>query len=737
MKKTDFCILNFVLWLSLIASLKSEPLTEKQQGDQSDSLLASSKIEIYVQQTDSKMIIDGILDEKAWQEAQSYEEYFYQHQPLDREPSSEKTRVMVLQDANMIYFGIQCYDSEPEKIFASSMRRDRNYGSGEVIELLLDTFRDNRNCYAFDTNPLGGKGDALIGDRGNHINKQWDCVVYMDGRVNELGWAAEFAIPFKSLKYKNSEVVDWGINISREIKHRQEETYLVPVPRALGHNAKFRGELFGILRNIHPPHQRFNSEVYPYLLMGRTNIYGTETDRKNEFNSGIDFKYNITSQLALDLTYQTDFAQAEAEEEIVNVTRFNILRQEKREFFLQNAGFFQFGLGQRNQSNFMLFDSRTIGIQDRQRIPLVGGGKLTGRVGKYSLGILSLQSEKTNLEDGMVQPSTNYSVFRLKRDISKNSHLGLMVLSQQVTSSNFSRALGVDGQWNLTPSIRLDGSMARSFSPAPTSRDMAGDIGFVLNKEWIDVDFRYTYIDSLFNPRMGFVRRSNIRNIDGNITFTKYINGRYLQNIAVSSDLLYITDHQQILQTRDNSFGLALLSRKGDEVVFGITRSYEFVPDQASIRDIYINPGTYDTRTQSVSLNTYRSRPINVNSTYLWGELFDGKQKALTLEGRAKLSNHLSVDFAYTYNQLDLNNGNLISNVLSSRWTHSFTPDLFAKAYLQWNTADKRFSANFLLDYTYKPRSHIYLVYNENQDTLLHQPKDRIFMLKLTYLWQI
>jgi hypothetical protein len=708
-----------------------------QLGSQTVSIDTSGKIELYVRWTDKTIQIDGVLDDEAWHDAEPYEDYFYQLQPLDRAPSSEKTCVMVLQNADMIYFGIQCYDSEPDKIFASSMRRDRNYGSGEVIELLLDTFRDNRNCYAFDTNPLGGKGDAIIRDQGNHVNKQWECVIYMDGALNAQGWGAEFAIPFKSLKYKEGEVVDWGINITREIKHRQEETYLVPIPRAWGHMAKFRGELFGLLRNIRPPKRGFDVQFYPYLLAGRTTIYGNGTQRKNEFTGGVDFKYDITPQLALDLTYKTDFAQAEAEEEIVNVTRFNILRQEKREFFLQSAGLFQFGPGQRNQRNFLLFDSRTIGIQERQRIPLLGGGKLTGRAGSYSVAALSLQSEGTDLEGGIYQPSTNYSVLRLKRDVAKNSHIGLMAQSQQATSSSYSRAFGLDGLWNISEIIRLDASAARSFSPGAGSKSIAGDIGFLLNKEWIDVNLRYTYIDSLFNPKMGFVLRPDMRNTDGTIMLTKWINNRYIQNIAVSSGLVYITDHQQRLQTRDNSYSVSLLSGGGDEIEISAIRSYEYVPKETLIRDIKIDAGIYKTWEQSVSLSSYQARPITLSSGFQWGQLFDGHSYAVDLSGTGKVSNHLSVDLAYTYNHLDLKNGMLKSHVWASRWTHSFTPDLFAKVYLQQNTADERFSVNFIMDYAYRPRSHIYLVYNENQDTWIKNPKDRIIMLKITSLWQM
>jgi hypothetical protein len=726
-----------VLYLLLINPAGSLPQAEMRSEAGQDTLDVAKKVEIFVRRTEKKITVDGVLDEDAWNDAQPYENYFYQLQPLDRAPSSEKTRVMVLQDGRKLYFGVQCDDSEPDQIFASSMRRDMNYGSGDVLELLLDTFRDNRNCYAFDTNPLGGKGDAIISDQGNHINKQWDCVIDMDGAKNGRGWAAEFAIPFKSLKYLKGDSVDWNINITREIKHRREETYLVPIPRAWGHNAKFRGELFGLLRNVRPPKRGFDFEVTPYVLAGRTNVYGPAPQRKNELHGGVDFKYDITTQLALDLTVKTDFAQAESEEEIVNVTRFNILRQEKREFFLQNAGLFQFGPGQRAQPNFLLFDSRTIGIQDNRRIPLQGGGKLTGRTGRFSIAALSLQGEAETPADGETRPSTNYSAVRVKRDVSKNSHIGMMALSRQSASDLYSRAFGLDGLWNVSQTVRLDASAARSFSPDAGGGESAGDAGFILNEDWIDVTLRYTRVDSSFNPRMGFVRRPDIRSTDGSVMFTKWINGGHVQNLALTSGLTYTTDHNGILQTRDNSLAGSVMLRKGDEIRVGVIRSHEFVPRATTIRDIRIASGIYDTWTQSVYVGSFRARPVNATLTCQWGRLFDGKQRSLNLTGTAKASNHLSVDLAYAYYFLDLKNGSLVSHVLSTRWNYSFTPDLFAKTYLQWNTTDEIFSANFLVDYAFRPKSHIYLVYNENQDTLLRRPKDRIVMLKMTYLWQV
>ncbi len=728
---------NRTLWITILFSIFLTIHGLPQTAMVSDTVFSDIKPEIFVTWTDKKINIDGVLDDDAWNDAQPYEEYFFQREPLDRAPSSEKTRIMVLQDAKMLYFGIQCYDSEPDKIFVSSMRRDRNYGSGDVIELLLDTFQDNRNSYSFDTNPLGSKGDAIISDQGNHVNKQWEAVVYMGGKINQQGWAAEFAIPFKSIKYKKGEVVDWNINISRELMHRNEETYLIPVPRELGHMAKFRGEHWGLLRNIRPPQHSLNFEVNPYAAGGQTRIYGENADVKNETHWGVDFKYDITTQLALDVTYKTDFAQVEADEEIVNVTRFNIQREEKRGFFLQNAGLFQFGPGGRTQRNFVLFDSRTIGIEDQQRIPLLGGVKLTGRAGKYSIAALSMQSEQTRLQDGSVQNSTNYTAVRLKRDVAENSSVGVMVLNQMSATDDYSRALGVDGLWNMTPAIRFDASAAGSFADHRSQTDMAGDFGFILNKEWIDVNLRYTHIDSLFNPKMGFIRRPNIRNTDMSVEFTKWINNDVVQNLALSSGLSYVTDHHQVLQTRDVPLQGSATFRTGDQIRVGVTRSYEYVPNDDNIRNIKIDAGSYETWSQHISLEAYRARAINGELDFEWGELFDGTHRAAQVAGSAKISNHLNVDVAYTYNHLNLKNGRLTSNVLSTRWTYSFTPDFYAKAYIQWNTADERFSGNFIIDWAYRPRSHIYLVYNENQDTQLDRVTDRIIMMKWTYLWQI
>ncbi len=712
------------------------------------NVIDGSQINIYVNEISELIKIDGILDDPAWRKAIPYKEYFFQHEPLDRAPSSEKTELRVLQDKDNIYFGAQCYDSEPEKIWASVKRRDGQFLNGDAFELLIDTFKDKRNQYGFGTNPLDVKVDAILSDEGNHINKSWDCVWYSKTSRNDSGWAVEMKIPFKSIKYKKGEVVDWGLNITREIRHRKETTYLVPIPRGLGHNGKFKGSLFANLKNVKAPDYKFNLEVQPYTSGGKTYIYRPDKF-DSKFDAGVDVRYNVTPQFTVDLTYKTDFAQVESEEEVINVTRFNINLPEKRDFFLESAGIFKFGsgsssggsvVGASSGEDIILFNSRTIGIRKGQRIPLFGGLKVAGRSGKYSLGVLNIQSEKIELDDGTVESTTNYTAVKIKRDVYTNSNIGLMVLNKQSSSDVYSRAVGSDAFFAFTREFIINGFIAKSFSPIDQSKEWAGNIGLILNKDWLDVSVRYTHIDTLFNPEMGFIQRGNIRKTNGSVAFTKWINNVYFKSISLVNSILYTTDHHNVLETRGNEVKFWVTAKSGDFFSIGFNRDYDFLPYNQRIRNIMIEKGIYNASYQNVSFKSFGGRPVSVSLSYRWGDYLDGESRRITLSNTVKVSDDLNVDLNYSYDHLNFKNGYLMASLLSTRFTYCYSPEMLTKLYVQWNEADHRVALNFLFDYMYKPKSHIYLVYNENRDTLINSiknTKDRILLLKFTYLWSL
>ena len=737
----------FSIAISIVFIFAEAGETFSQQTSSSNGTVPNgSDIEIIVRETREKITVDGRLDDPAWKSAIPYEGYFFQHEPHDREPSSEKTKVMVLQDEDTIYFGIQAYYKDPDQIVAAGFRRDKDVMTGDNVELLIDTFRDNRNCYAFVTNPLSGEQDAIISDEGNDINKSWDCVWRVKSSMNAEGWSAEMAIPFKSLKFKAGETGEWGLNITRNIKYCNETTYLVPIPRGLGHNGKFKGELFAGLKNIKLPSQTLNLSLQPYLRGGGSWIRKPEHKSDSEFDGGFDVRYHVTPQIMFDATYNTDFAQIEAEQEVVNVTRFNVYLPEKRDFFLENAGLFNFSMVSSageyyaQDADFILFSSRNIGIQDGKRTPLYGGGKFAGRSGQYSIGVMNIQTEETTLNDGSEEPSTNFTAVRLKRDFRTNSYIGLMALNKQSESDDFSRTLGVDGYYAFTQELYVKGSLARTLEKDDKGDDLAGDVKVELNKDWIDFSAAYTSIDSLFKPEMGYVRRDNIRKTDSSIALTKWINNRYISNISWENSIGYTTDHDNILQTRENSSGISLDATSGDGVSYSINHDYEFLPDDDYIRSIRVDEGTYGATYHRVSASTYSSRPVSGSLSYRWGELFDGDGRTVTCSGKLRSMQRLITELSYTYNHLDLSNGALYANVFAGRWTYSFTTNMFAKCYIQWNDADEKISTNLLFDYIYSPKSHLYIVYNENRDSTdgsSQTVRERMLQLKLTYFWNI
>jgi len=424
---------------------------------------------------------------------------------------------------------------------------------------------------------------------------------------------------------------------------------------------------------------------------------------------------------------------------------------EKREFFQESAGLFSFGSGtsaggslvgvrRREQRDFKLFESRTIGIEQDRRIPLLGGAKIAGRIGKYSLGMMNLQSERAVLDDTTTVPSNNFTAIKLKRDLFTNSYIGLMVLSKQSSSDIYSRAVGSDGFFAFTPEFIVNSSLARSFSPEQGSNRWAGNLGAILNKDWIDISLRYTHIDSLFNPEMGFIRRENIRSADGTLSLTKWINNDYFKSISLINDIDYLSDHHNTLVDREQKLNFEVALASDDEFAYGIHRKYEFLPSEDEIREIKIDRGGYSGYHHYFRFRAYGGRRLAGYIFCVWGDKLDGKSNMLRVSNKIKISNNLNLDLEYTRDRLDLTHGSITAHVLATRGTYSFSTELFAKCYVQWNDADHRVSTNLLLDYIYKPRCHFYLVYNENRDTSIPGSslvQERVFLVKFTYLWSL
>jgi len=382
------------------------------------------------------IVVDGLLDEEAWRRAEVGRD-FTMREPEDRRPATEATEFSVLYTPSTLYFGIRAFDSTPGAIVAKEMERDALLGQNDdSIAIILDTFADERNCYSFEINPNGARSDALVTDEGQEINTDWDGVWSVATRRTGDGWVAEVAIPFSTLRYQRGGGT-WGLNVRRLIRHKNEEVYWAPLGREIGprsmamtiyagHWVSLAGELRG-LQGIRPSRRL---DVKPFMVGAISETPGVPgDDREDDTEAGLDLKLGVAKSLSVDLTYNTDFAEVEVDQQQVNLTRFSLFFPEKREFFLENSGIFDFGPPNRGRDerevNLLdVFFSRSIGLEQGLEVPIEWGGRVTGRAGGWNLGLLSVLTDQVDRGAGGLVPETRFGVARLKRNVGRRSSIG-------------------------------------------------------------------------------------------------------------------------------------------------------------------------------------------------------------------------------------------------------------------------------------------------------------------------
>ncbi len=677
--------------------------------------------------------LDGILDEAVWKTAEPVTQ-FWQREPIEGIPPTEKTEVRILQDEDALYFGIMCYDSEPEGIIARDMRRDATLGNDDYLGLYLDTYHDHRNFYYFSTNALGCRRDGIVTD-ARFYNTAWNGIWQAKAKITEEGWSAEWRIPFSTLRFGGEQPMTWGLNFSRAIRRKQESIRWAPVSRELGRVGTWRGEFFGQLNGIRTKSANKKWEAEPYVLAGGEKQYRPDsTDSK--FNAGGELSYDFTPNLRGSLSLRTDFAQVEADQEVINYTRFPLFFPEKREFFLENSGLFNVG----HDGEMMMFYSRRIGLAKGQEVPILAAAKVSGRAGPYSIGVMNVQSENTDLrnDDGSSSemPSTNYTVVRIKRDLFTNSSIGTIFTNNQSDSNNYSRLLGLDGNLWITSFLKGEGLFAKTFNPSGKEGDILGTGRLIFSKYNLDADVRYDAIGKDFNPEMGFVLQNDLRRSSGKLGYTQWLNRRYVRSVAYTATLGYDTLYNHDYLGKRQTGGATVTLESADKIGYSLGTATERIYVPFSVGPITINPGQYSNRTHMVTFSSNASRPVSVIVDFQDMEYWGGDRRQLLVSNNIQPIANLSIDFIYTYNTVDHPAGKFDTTTLSNRIFYAFNTELFVKSYVQWNDLDKRFSFNFLGSYEYRPGSDIALVYNEIRDRFQSPhlaPRDRILMLKWTY----
>lgn len=716
---------------------------------------ASQDDKIKAYRTYQSIEIDGDLTEEDWQHAEPMDR-FIQVEPYEGEALSEPMELRILYDDENIYFGFTCHDSDMSKLVANEMRRDsRDLHENDNVFVLLDTYNDKRSGFFFRMNALGAVQDRAITNSGDTFNSDWDAVVACQSKINDSYWTAELSVPFSQLRFEKNDPMTWGINAGRGIARSREEAIWMPVPASYGGRAKYRTAHVGRLVGLEGIAPSRNLEILPYILPGITQINDdTQLQTDREFKVGFDAKYGITSNLTTDITYNTDFAQVEADEEQVNLTRFSLFFPEKRPFFLEGAGLFDFGIPRtsfRRPPPMLLFYSRRIGLAEGHAIPIIAGGKASGKVGSYGVGFLNVLTDEFydagDEDDPLDIPHTNYSVMRITKDIASGSRIGMIAVNQDKIG-DYNRAGGFDFEYRPNDSLDVRGLWSRTFEPGMSGQNNAWYLGSNWRSKNFRVEGSYTDIDEDFNPAVGYVRRTGIRQLRGETRWTPMPQRFGIRQIWTGPEANYILNHDNELEEWDISYTNWFEFNSGDYILFNAGRNFERLNDVFDFRDgVEIPIGDYQSNSYSVRLSSSDSRLISTTIGGGLEDFYEGEVRRAYVETTLKPNGHISVGAQYQFNQVvdlptayftDGNPRPVYINLFRGRLDYSFTTGLFAKLFAQWNADSNVVSTNFLVNYIYRPGSDFYFVFNQTYDTngtTTSRLLDSTVVAKVTYWW--
>ncbi len=707
---------------------------------------------------DGPLRIDGRLDEAVYSATQPITD-FIQTLPRNGEDPTEKTEAWVMFDAQNFYVSARVWDSAPpNKWIANEMRRDANQvRQNDHFGFMIDTFHDRRNGYVFYSNPVGGRIDLTEADEGNS-NADWNPVWTVRTGRFEGGWIIEMAVPFKSIRYMSGEGQTWGIQMRRAIRRKNEWAHLTPLPTVMGGSQGFfRISAAATLVGLELPPASRNIELKPYGIARSTTdrIVSPAINNKNEGDFGIDARYGITANLTADFTYNTDFAQVEVDEQQVNLTRFSLQLPEKREFFLEGRGIFSFaafpttgstasgGSAASTSTVPLLFYSRRIGLNNGRVVPIQAGGRVTGKVGKFSVGLLNIESDS---EVASKSPKTNFSVVRVKRDIFGRSAIGAMFTgrSQSATKAGESnQAYGVDGVFNFFSNLTAGGFYAKSHTAGLTGDESS----YQARAEWAPdlygFQFERNTVGNAFNPEVGFLRRSAFERTYGEARYSprpKHIKG--IRQISMTGSVEYIEGSVTgRMESRQQTARVNVERENSDQFSVEGGTNFEFLPARFNVaRGVNIPAGGYGFNDVTARYAFGQQRRLSGTVSYQTGQFYNGHINALTVSGaRVSVTTRLSVEPSVSVNAVTLPAGDFTTTVLRARSDYAFTPRMFVSGLVQYGSNDRVFSSNLRFRWEYLPGSELFAVYTDERDTIptgFPVLKNRAFVVKVNRLFR-
>ena len=713
--------------------------------------------------------VDGRLDEPVYDTVPPVSD-FIQQLPDEGAPATERTEAWVMFDDENFYVAGRCWDSAPPSEWvATEMRRDAfNMLNNDLFGFLIDTFYDRRNALLFYANPAGGFVDQAITNEGNP-NRDWNPV--WDVRTGRFdgGWTIEMVVPFKSLRYRPGRDQVWGIQIRRTVIRKNEWAYLTLIPISAagfgGRGGVFRVSAAGTLVGLETPPAGNHLEVKPYAIGGLTSDAdappGTGAGRGG---LGVDLKYGVTRNLTADFTVNTDFAQVEVDEQQVNLTRFNLFFPEKREFFLEGRGIFDFARGSFRTARSLrqgsvlgggdaptLFYSRRIGLLGGEVVPIRGGGRLTGKVGAFDVGALNIQTGALDgAEASSAARAANFTVLRVRRDLLRRSSVGALFTNRSVALDGVgsNQAWGADAGFSFFDSVNFLGYYARTRSTGARGRDASYQARFDYGADRYGFELDHLAVEDDFRPEVGFVRRDNFRrtSVSGRFSPRPRSMESVRQFVLEASLDYFLTADTGRLETRQQQVALQTELENSDQFGVRMSDSFEFLrqPFTVSRRaGVTIPVGGYDFTDLRLTYVLGPQRPLNGRVDVTTGGYFDGRLTSVDLSrGRVDLSSRLSVEPGVSFNWIDLPAGEFRTDLVHGRLNYTFSPRMFVSGLFQYNSTNRTLGANLRLRWEYTPGSELFVVYTEEQDVDPLRPdryaelRNRGFVVKVTRLFR-
>lgn len=704
--------------------------------------------------TEEPIRVDGQLDEGAWLDAPVIDR-FIQSQPLTGFQATERTEVMILYGDDALYVGARLYESDPSRSTLLTLERDFPGAStrdSDIFAITLDTFLDRRNSFIFLVNPRGALRDGQTFDDSRNQDFAWRGAVEVETVQAEWGWTLEMAIPWSALRFDPTvDELHFGMNLLRRVRWKNEDSYWAPVDR---HDPVHRMSRAGTLTGIQGVSGGRNLRVKPFVSAGHSAGAAVgEADLGGQWKVGGDVKLGLTPQLTLDLTLNTDFSQVEVDQQQVNLTRFSLFFPEQREFFVENSGSFTFGdvteRGYRTGSSlrqFTLFHSRRIGMTPTgQPLPILGGGRLSGRVGDTELGFLNMQTRS-----GLGLPAENFSVARVRRPVGAGGDVGFLFVNRQPTGldgtdlgETANRSFGVDTNLRFLGNLIVNAYAAGVQDSRLAGDRFAGRVAAAWRDRLVNTSAFVRHVGDDFEPGVGFVRRPGVRHHYGTFGIHPRPGWVLIQEVNpyVEFDYVVATGSRpevamgtSDLVTRNRKAGLNVEFVDGSELSLQADERYEILdlPFRVS-GGARVAPGGYRFRELGIGYESSRARAFSAQVNVDGGGFFDGDRISTRFQGRWRPSAHLSVDASVDHNRISLPEaGRFTADVLGARIRYAHSTRLFASSFVQYNAATEQVVTSLRLNYIHAPLSDFYVTFTERRSRDGLGPEERVLAVKLT-----